>query len=159
MIRFTNLIDDNFNIRLLDVFILGPLQIIISFYIENLYLKIFMLLTGILNIIFNGHNYLLQDIKYLKKPIPILKFFINKYSGKTQLQKLYNVFIMYPLFVYICIYVKIPKILKFFLILDIICGVLYNFGSYLQNKQYYKLDIIKNKIKHHMYKFKNFLKK
>ena len=138
MISFTNFVDKNSNIRLIDVFLFGPIQICSSFYIKNSFIKIFMFLTGIFNIIFNGHNYLLQDIKVLEKPIYLLRKFINNYSGKTQLQKLYNIFLMYPLFIYIVLLIDMPDTIKIILSLNIIGGILYNFGSFLQNKKYYK---------------------
>ena len=66
------------NLRLIDVFLSGPLQIIISNYItRSPALRYFMLITGILNIIYNGHNFLLFDSSILKKPLPILNKFIH----------------------------------------------------------------------------------
>ena len=44
--------------RLYDVFISGPTQIGVSFYMKEPFLRCFMLLTGVLNILYNGHNYL-----------------------------------------------------------------------------------------------------
>ena len=72
---------DSNKVRLIDIFITGPLQIIISNYIKTSpLLRYFMLTTGILNIIYNGHNFLLFD-SILKKPLPILnnmmKYIIN----------------------------------------------------------------------------------
>ena len=61
---------DSNKVRLTDVFITGPLQIIISTYITTSpLLRYFMLITGISTIIYNGHNFLLFD-SVLKKPLP-----------------------------------------------------------------------------------------
>ena len=78
------------NIRLFDIFLLGPLQIYISTFIpqSDLFFKYFMLLTGILNIFYNGHNYLLFN-NTLKEPINILKYFVSIH-GKFQIHRLYN---------------------------------------------------------------------
>jgi len=58
---------DTNKVRLIDVFVTGPLQIIISNYITTSpVLRYFMLMTGILNIIFNGHNFLLFDSIFKK---------------------------------------------------------------------------------------------
>ena len=79
---------DSNKVRLIDVFITGPLQIIISTYITTSpLLRYFMLITGILNIIYNGHNFLLFD-SVLKKPLPILNNFVHSEHGKYQLHKI-----------------------------------------------------------------------
>jgi len=54
------------DVRILDIFITGPLQIYVSLLLKNIFLKYFMLITGILNIAFNGYVYLLKN-KYIQK--------------------------------------------------------------------------------------------
>ena len=64
-------------LRLIDVFFLGPLQIVVSTYIPNIFFKYFILITGILNILFNGHNFLLIN-KTIKNPILFLQLVLSK---------------------------------------------------------------------------------
>ena len=89
-------------IRLVDVFISGPLQIYISTFLNG-FLKWFMLITGISNILYNGHNWLYFN-NYIKNYITP----ITTIHGKTQVHRAYNLLIMYPIFLYIFIYCKLP---------------------------------------------------
>ena len=92
--KINNIFNSN-NIRLVDVFITGPLQIYVSTFLKNIYFKYFILLTGVLNITFNGYVFLLKS-KYIKQKHRYLKHFITE-NGKTQIHRLYNLFIMYPI--------------------------------------------------------------
>ena len=122
------------NTRLFDVFLLGPLDIVISKYIENVYLKIFMIYTGVTNILFNGYNYLYLEKKIFKKQDNwFLNLIIDDEHGKTQPHRLYNLLIMYPIMFYIYKKIKLPKILSILLVTKIIIGFIYNF--------YYLIDI------------------
>ena len=121
--------------RLIDVFITGPLQIYISRYTTNIVLKYFMVFTGLLNILFNGHNFLLKK-KYIKTPFAILKVFMSK-NGKHQIHRIYNLIIMYPVFLYILLFYKLPYHIYIIFLINIIIG-------FLVNLYYYNL--IKNKI-------------
>jgi uncharacterized protein YhhL (DUF1145 family) len=117
--------------RLMDVFITGPLQIIVSTYItRSALLRYFMLITGILNIIYNGHNFLLFE-SILKKPLPILNKFIHLKNGKHQLHRLYNLIIMYPVFTYVLLNIAMPFELRILLLINIIIGFLYNLYYYI----------------------------
>jgi len=121
-------------LRLIDVFITGPLQIIVSNYITTSpLLRYFMLITGILNIIYNGHNFLLFD-STLKKPLPLLNKFIHLKNGKYQLHRLYNLIIMYPIFIYVLLHIVMPFELRILLFINIVIGFLYNLFYYI----YYK---------------------
>ena len=75
IINFFNSNNSN-NIRLIDVFITGPLQIYISTLLKNKYFKYFMLITGVLNITFNGYVFLLKN-KYIKKKTCVFKTYYN----------------------------------------------------------------------------------
>ena len=119
------------NERLFDLFYIGPLDIIISSYVKNIYLKYFMLLVGITNILYNGHNYLLLDIEFIKKPFPIFKPLVNMSQGKTQLHRMYNLFIMYPILIYVYKTTNIPKTLKTLFLINIIVGIIYNLYYFL----------------------------
>ena len=91
-----NLLD----IRIADVLISGPLQIYVSTYLHG-FLKYFMLLTGICNIIYNGH-------------------------------RIYNLIIMYPIFLYIALYKNLPLYVYILLLCDIILGFIYNLYYFLK---------------------------
>ena len=117
--------------RLMDVFITGPLQIIVSTYItRSALLRYFMLITGILNIIYNVHNFLLFE-SILKKPLPILNKFIHLKNGKHQLHRLYNLIIMYPVFLYVLLNIVMPIELRILLLINIVIGFLYNLYYYI----------------------------
>ena len=122
--------------RLMDVFITGPLQIIVSTYItRSALLRYFMLITGILNIIYNGHNFLLFD-SILKQPLPILKKFIHVKHGKYQLHRLYNLIIMYPIFIYVLLNIHMPFELRILLLINIVIGFLYNLFYYINIRRF-----------------------
>lgn len=125
---------DSNKVRLIDVFITGPLQIIISTYITTSpLLRYFMLITGISSIIYNGHNFLLFD-SVLKKPLPILNNFVHFEHGKYQSHRLYNLTIMYPIFIYVLLNIVMPFELRILLLINIVIGFLYNLFYY----NYYK---------------------
>ncbi len=134
IINFFNSNKNN-NIRLLDVFITGPLQIYISTLLKNIFFKYFMLITGVLNIIFNGYVYLLES-KYIKRKHPYLKHIITE-NGKTQIHRLYNLFIMYPIFLYILLNFKLPPYLQLVFFINIIIGFIFNLHNFIliKNKQ------------------------
>ena len=116
--------------RLIDVFLSGPLQILVSQYItNNNVLFYFMLITGILTILYNAHNFLLFN-STLKHPIPLLKKFVHKKNGKTQLHRMYNLVIMYPIFTYVLLNISMPLQIRIFLLINIIIGFSYNLFYY-----------------------------
>jgi len=121
---------NHYNFRLIDVFISGPLQIFISSYISRTHkslflLHYFMLFTGILNILYNGHNFLLFNSN-IKTPLPLIKPFINLKYGKHQLHRLYNLIIMYPVFIFVLLHIDIPIHIKVLFLINIIIGIIYN---------------------------------
>ena len=121
---------DKNKVRLFDVFFSGPLQIIVSNYIRSSTLRYFMLFTGILNIIYNGHNFLLFN-STLKQPLPVLNKFIHLQNGKFQLHRLYNLIIMYPIFIYVLFNIVMPFELRILLLINIVVGFVYNLFYYL----------------------------
>jgi hypothetical protein len=122
---------DNNKVRLVDVFFSGPLQIIVSNYIiKTPLLRYFMLFTGILSIIYNVHNFLLFN-STLKQPLPILNKFIHLKNGKYQLHRLYNLIIMYPIFIYVLLNIVMPIELRILLLINIVFGFVYNLFYYL----------------------------
>jgi hypothetical protein len=120
--------------RLYDILFSGNIYIYVSTFIKIEWLKYFILLVGIMTILYNLHNFLLIDLKVIKEPIPIMKPFICKKKGKTQIHRLYNILIMYPLLLYSTRFLSynLSKILK----IMIIIGITYNLHYYLKyNKQ------------------------
>ena len=108
------------DVRIVDVFISGPLQIYVSTFLKG-FLKWFMLITGIMNILYNGHNVLFFNnyIKNYIKPITTV-------HGKTQIHRIYNIIIMYPIFLYIILYCKLPRYIIILLLINMIVGFSYN---------------------------------
>ena len=118
-------------VRLWDVFVLGPIYIYISTFIDNIVLKLLMIVYGVTNIIYNLHNYLLLNAKVIDKPWKIIDWMVDKVEGKTQNHRLYNVIVMYPFFLYIWYNIELPKWLTNFFIIDIILGFIYNLDNYI----------------------------
>lgn len=117
--------------RILDVILLGPMQILVGTYIENnIFLKWFMIITGLLNILYNGHNFLY--FQYDTKILPILYNFVDIDHGKIQLHRLYNILIMYPIFLYIYLTISLPLWLKYIFLFDIIIGFIFNLFNFLK---------------------------
>lgn len=120
------------NVRIIDIFLTGPLQLNISYYVKHIWLKLFLISTGIMTIIYNLHNYLYLDIKKISKPWPILRYFVTN-NGKSQYHRLYNVFIMYPIFLYALSSTKnIPDILRVLFFCEIIIGTIFNLFNYIK---------------------------
>ena len=119
------------NVRLLDVFLFGPTQILISNYVKNKILKYFIFITGVLNIIYNAHNYLYLDLGIIKKPVPFLSFCVNNSYGKTQMQRLFNIFIMYPVFMHIYSTTILPIWLSSIFLVEILAGFVYNLQNFI----------------------------
>lgn len=115
--------------RLYDVLIEGILYIYISTIIDNIILKIFMMIFGIMTIAYNLNNLMYLDYKKIKK-----SYFgrLTTQQGKTQIHRLYNLTIMYPILIYV--YTQIPEeygiIITLFMI-DIVGGLIYNSYYYL----------------------------
>jgi hypothetical protein len=80
-----------------------------------------MIITGISNILYNGHNVLFfnNHIKNYIKPITTA-------HGKTQIHRIYNIMIMYPIFLYIILYCKLPRYVIILLLINMIVGFSYN---------------------------------
>ncbi len=121
-------------IRLIDIFIIGPIQLLVGYYTKNFYLKWFMYITGINTILYNLSNYLYVYQKVIEKPFFIYQMFTHPIHGKFQIHRLYNVFVMYPIFFYIYLTQDIPDIIRFIFLIEIIIGLAFN--SY----NFYKLS-------------------
>ena len=118
-------------VRLIDVFLSGPIQILVSSYIARpVILRYYMLITGILNILYNGHSFLLFT-STIKQPLSLFKPFIHLKNGKTQSHRFYNLFIMYPIFTFVLLTIDMPLVVKILFFIDIIIGIAYNLYYYL----------------------------
>lgn len=121
---------DKYNARLFDVFLTGPVRIYLSYFISNKYLRNYLFIEGILVILYNGYNYL-RFQKGFSLPIPILNNYTDREKGKPQLQRLFNLFIMYYLHVYIMSTNYFTnKQLSLFLLITI-SGFIYNLYNYI----------------------------
>jgi hypothetical protein len=127
----------NIDVRILDIFISGPLQIYVSLLLKNKFLKYFIFITGILNIAFNGYVFLLKS-KYIRKKHRYLKYLITE-DGKRQIHRLYNLTIMYPIFLYILLHCKLPVFIQFAFFSNIVIGFIYNLYNFIILRQKYGL--------------------
>lgn len=117
--------------RLLDVFYTGPLQIYIGLQIPTTPLRFFMVFTGICTILYNLHNYLYIDKKLIKTNY--FNGFTHPVHGKYQWHRLYNLFVMYPIFLYVYYNYSKAALSNLFL-LNIIVGWLFNAWNFVKLK-------------------------
>lgn len=115
--------------RIVDIFLLGPIQVLIGLYVKNPILKLFMIITGIANIIYNGHNFLY--FQYGRDITPMFQTIVDPKHGKTQLHRIYNIVIMYPIFLYIYLTIQLPLWLKIIFFLDITIGFAFNLTNFI----------------------------
>lgn len=114
--------------RLYDVFFSGPIYIYLSTFVTHKILKVLIFTIGLFTILYNLHNYLYFNNK-INKPIPLFEKFVTT-EGKSQVHRLYNLFIMYPFIIYInkltASNPKKPKWLTTLIYAMVVVGVLYN---------------------------------
>jgi len=119
------------DVRLYDVFFSGPIYIYIGTLIKNnQFLQYFMIVTGIMNILYNGHNYL-----YFRKDgqiLPFFKYFLDKKYGKTQIHRLWNLLGMYPIFFYIYWTQNFPQWLSTIFLFEIVIGFGFNLYNFIK---------------------------
>jgi len=121
---------DKYNPRLFDVFYTGPSRLYLSSFIKDKYLRKYILIEGILTILYNGYNYL-RFQKGISLPIPFINDYTDKEKGKPQLHRLYNILVMYPLHLYI---ISKSDFTKFQLLLFLsitITGFIFNTYNYI----------------------------
>ena len=117
--------------RELDVLISGPLYLFASQWVKNRVLKTFVLAVGFGTIIYNLHNYLYIDARILKHSL-LPSSLVNPRWGKTQLHRLYNICIMYPILFYIYKNISVPVYLHLILYTQLGVGFIYNLINYLK---------------------------
>ena len=94
------------------------------------YLKNYMLIEGLLTILYNGYNYLRFN-KNISIPVKFINDYTDKEKGKSQLHRLYNILVMYPLHLYI-VYKSDFTVFQLLLLLSItITGFIYNTYNYI----------------------------
>jgi len=116
--------------RLYDVFLSGPLYIYLSTFISNTkpILKIFVFLTGLATIIYNGHNWLFLNTYWLQ--MPLFPNFVDLKNGKTQPHRIFNLLVMYPVLVWSNYITKKPTWLTNLIYTIITLGFLFNLYNY-----------------------------
>lgn len=125
--------------RLIDVFITGPLQIYTGLYIQDdIWLRRIMVGIGISTILYNLHNYLVVDERWISNR---LGPFTHDTNGKTQIHRLYNLSIMYPLFMYV--YINYPTPLSKLFLLNIVIGFMFNLRNFISLASFEHLPSIR----------------
>ena len=116
--------------RLYDVFLSGPLYIYLSTFIPSTkpILKIFVFLTGLATIIYNGHNWLFLNQHLLQ--MPLFPNFVDLKNGKTQFHRVFNLLVMYPVLGWSNYITKKPTWLTNLIYVIIALGFLYNLYNY-----------------------------
>lgn len=119
------------SVRLLDVFISGPIRILVSRYVKNKNLKNYLLLEGILVILFNAYNYLYFEKNY-KYNINFLNNYSDKIKGKPQLHRILLLLLMYPIHLHIILTENIPNKLINIFTINLIIGFNYNLYNFIK---------------------------
>jgi len=94
---------------------------------DNPPLRLLMVFIGVMTILYNLHNYLLLDVKQIIRNY--FGWFTHRTQGKQQLHRLYNIFIMYPVFYYV--YQRYPTQISTLFLLNIVIGFIYNLFNFI----------------------------
>lgn len=120
------------DVRIMDILVNGPGQIFVGSKIKIKWLSLFMISIGTCTICWNLFAYL-YSFNYIKKIPKYVMPFINKKYGKSQIQRIFNLCIMYPIFIYA--YFKARTRLSIFVqylsIVNIIFGFTYNANQFM----------------------------
>jgi len=122
------------SIRLIDVFFVGPLEIYISFFIKNNLLRLYLLLNGLLVILFNGYNYLHFEKKSRVINIKLLDKYSDPITGKPQYHRFILLSLIYPLHLYIILSESknIPKPLLTIFTSHLVISFTYNYYNFVK---------------------------
>jgi hypothetical protein len=121
------------DVRLLDIFFTGIVKIYVSFYIKNIYLRYYLLIDGILTILFNGYNYLYFNLNQKYLPLKFLNTYSHPKKGKPQFHRLFiNLLVMYPIYIYILITQNLPILPFILLFIVTFTGFAYNFYNFIK---------------------------
>lgn len=114
--------------RLVDVFLTGPLQVYMGTRVRDvMLLRTFMVVTGVLTIAYNLHNYLYLEQGVIRNQLGALTHPVH---GKRQWHRAYNLVVMYPVFYYV--YVHYPSNVSFPFLINIILGFAYNLYNFVK---------------------------
>lgn len=117
------------SLRLFDVFLTGPLQIYVGAHVnDNLILRVCMVGCGVMTILYNLHNAMYIDTRLLRSNY--FGSFTNPRNGKTQLHRMYNLIVMYPIFYYV--YKTYPTKVSVLFLLEIVVGFLFNLYNFIK---------------------------
>lgn len=90
--------------RILDVLLLGPLKIILGSYTKNKILKYLLIVIGLWTMIYNWANrsilhFNISPVWLAYVPGWIRDLFFHPIHGKTQLVRIINLLVMYPILI------------------------------------------------------------
>jgi hypothetical protein len=125
------------NTRLVDTFILGPFQMYIALkYINNNpLLKWYLFGVGLFSFIWNTHNYFYIDTEFVNQSyMPA----VHRQHGKYQIHRVYNLLIMYPVYIYVLNNYSLSPFTYTCLMVNIIVGIVFNLYHYLNISEEFK---------------------
>jgi len=130
------------NIRIYDIFFSGPVYIYISTKLQNRVAKYIFLIIGISTLLYNLINLLIIDLKVIKYN-DSYSYLIHKVNGKTNLHRLYNIIIMYPIMYWLIQELRNTEPQLYILcIMMIIIGFIYNLYYYIKINRINKINKI-----------------
>jgi hypothetical protein len=121
------------DVRLIDIFLTGPFRIYLSYYVENKFSSYYLFYGGLCVLLFNLFTYLYINLNLtcLETPFKFINEYSDKNKGKPQLHRLYNLFVMYPIEIFILSTSNLSVLQKMLYLLLIVSGFIYNFKNYL----------------------------
>ena len=121
------------DVRLIDIFLTGPFRIYLSYYVENSFSSYLLFYSGIGILLFNLFTYLYinLNITFLETPFKFINEYSDKNKGKPQLHRLYNLFVMYPIEIFILLTSNLSFLQKMLYLLLIVSGFIYNLKNYI----------------------------
>ena len=112
------------DVRLIDIFFTGPFRIYLSYYVKNKYSSYILFYGGLCVLLFNLFTYLETPFKFINE-------YSDKNKGKPQLHRLFNLFIMYPIEIFILLTSNLSSLQKMLYLLLIVSGFIYNLKNYI----------------------------
>lgn len=121
------------DVRLIDIFFTGPFRIYLSYYVENKFSSYYLFYGGLIVLLFNLFTYLYINLNLtgLKTPFKFINEYSDKIKGKSQLHRLYNLILMYPIEIFILLTSNISFLQKLLYLILIVSGFIYNLKNYI----------------------------
>jgi hypothetical protein len=121
------------DVRLIDIFLTGPFRIYLSYYVKNKYSSFYLFYGGLYVLLFNLFTYLYINLNFtcLETPFKFINEYSDKVKGKPQLHRLFNLFIMYPIEIFILLISNLSFLQKLLYLLLIVSGFIYNLKNYI----------------------------